>query len=312
MKHNLLIAILLIIGAILISAVVYTAMKTRDIAAPEMTKAGVSVRKNKSAKDEMKTEGSTVSSGYKNVRVSDGIVNFSFEVPEKWLTETRHSGEKQLTIDEMREFLATNFDGDIKGGEVCQDWEEEDADTGKITIRKHCGLLSSDYTDLAWNDIKAMSDKEVKDNFFRKEDDKDVFPNASVTANDFIWYTDISWAQIDFQIVDESAEWVVAKVRKDDKKWCDENGADMAGCGDNMSKWAKAIIDGQNVDFETYATDKDENGNESITKGGSGGKMYYISIPNSTKSLKIWKQAKGEPQFEKDFEHLIQTFKFTK
>ena len=41
MKHNLLTIALLMVGAILIGAIVYTALKTNDVAKPEMTKSGV-------------------------------------------------------------------------------------------------------------------------------------------------------------------------------------------------------------------------------------------------------------------------------
>ncbi len=57
----------------------------------------------------------------------------------------------------------------------------------------------------------------------------------------------------------------------------------------------------------TYPTDKDEKGNELISKLGTGGKNFYIDIPNLHKTLIISKQTKGDIQFEKDFEYLLQT-----
>lgn len=51
---------------------------------------------------------------YRILRVSDGEIAFSFEVPEKWLAETRHAGNRQLTVEEMRDFLATNHYADMR------------------------------------------------------------------------------------------------------------------------------------------------------------------------------------------------------
>jgi hypothetical protein len=52
--------------------------------------------------------------GYKIVEVNNPSVQFSFEVPEKWLTETRHSGERELSIAEMNEYLSGyTFPGDF-------------------------------------------------------------------------------------------------------------------------------------------------------------------------------------------------------
>ncbi len=81
MKHNLLIAILLIIGAILISAVVYTAMKTRDIAAPEMTKVSI-MKKNNSmnVNNEINSNGEVAYKIYKNEKYG-----FEVTIPSDWV-----------------------------------------------------------------------------------------------------------------------------------------------------------------------------------------------------------------------------------
>lgn len=232
----------------------------------------------------------SIKSGYKNLNVSDGTTSFSFAVPEKWLTETRHSGEKQLVTGEMRNFLATNFEGDIKAN----------------------SKLYSDYYDISWSEFKKMSEAEVKKAYFRSDDLSNPFPNASVAAGDHIWYTDTSWQQVDFYLKNETAINVIAKIKQEQNSYCNKYGNDIVGCGNDAPKWSKITIDNKNVDILTYSTDKDEKGNELISKGGTGGKNFYVELPNLNKTLVISKQAKGDVQFEKDFEYLIQTLKFTK
>jgi len=232
----------------------------------------------------------SIKTGYKVLRVSDGTTSFSFQIPEKWLTETRHSGEKQLTVEEMRDFLATNYDGNIKTNPD----------------------LTSDYADFPWDMLKKMSTNDIRKYYFR--DDTDMpFPNASVAAGDHIWYTDTSWEQIDFRFQNEIVSNVVASVKKEQDDFCKKyDDPNMVGCGNDKPKWSKTIIDSNNVDVVTYSTDKDKKGNEVISKGGSGGKVFYVEIPNSNKTLIITKQAKGDTQFENDFEYLIQTLKIEK
>jgi len=106
----------------------------------------------------------------KSLKVSDGTTSFSFEVPEKWLTETRHSGEKQLTVEEMRQFLADNCDRNI------------------YSI---CSVLSNLVM------VKKMSPDEVKKRYFRTDL---PYPSASVSAGDHITYSDMYGLQIDFNI----------------------------------------------------------------------------------------------------------------
>ena len=125
------------------------------------------------AQTAMQTQKQTMA-GYKNVRVSNGEIAFTFDIPEKWLTETRHAGEKQLTIDEMRDFLATNYDGDIKNNPS----------------------LTSDYADLPWSELQKMSDAQIKEAYMRAE-----YPLASVASSSHIWYTDTSWNQVDFAVL---------------------------------------------------------------------------------------------------------------
>ena len=233
---------------------------------------------------------SVSTAGYKIVRVSDGKTAFSFEVPEKWLVETRHSGEKQLSVDEMREFLATNYDGDIKSDPE----------------------LTSDYSDYDWNSLKSLSENKIKDEFFRKDPKSGylIFPNASVSASAQIWYTDTSWEQVDFFVRNGAIGNIVAKKKK--SLVCTKEDIALGNvylCGSDAPQWGKVLVGGITVDVLTYKTDTDEQGKESITKGGTGGKEYYIPL-SSEKTLVISKQAKGDAQYEKDFDHLIATLRF--
>lgn len=236
-----------------------------------------------------KEDSAAPTAGYKFVRVSDGTAAFSFEVPEKWLVETRHSGEKQLSVDEMREFLATNYDGDIKSHPD----------------------LTSDYSDYDWNSLKSLSENKIRDQFFRKDPNSGymIFPNASVSASAQIWYTDTSWQQIDFFVRDGAVENIVAEKKK--SLVCTKEDIALGNvylCGLDAPQWGKVPVGGITVDVLTYKTDTDEQGKESITKGGTGGKEYYVPL-SSEKTLVISKQAKGDAQYEKDLDHLIATLK---
>lgn len=237
-----------------------------------------------------KEDSAVPTAGYKFVRVSDGMSAFSFEVPEKWLVETRHSGEKQLSVDEMREFLATNYDGDIKSDPE----------------------LTSDYSDYDWNSLKSLSENKIKDEFFRKDPKSGylIFPNASVSASAQIWYTDTSWEQVDFFVRNGAIGNIVAEKKK--SLVCTKEDIALGNvylCGSDAPQWGKVLVGGITVDVLTYKTDTDEQGKESITKGGTGGKEYYIPL-SSEKTLVISKQAKGDAQYEKDFDHLIATLRF--
>lgn len=119
---------------------------------------------------------------YKKVSVSDGDITFSFEVPDEWLTETRNSGEVEMNEEELREYLATNYDGDIKKDPS----------------------LSGDYWDFTWEMLKDMSYGDMKEYYEQKRDTfSPGFPNASVSASDNIWYTDLNGKQIDFYIISD-------------------------------------------------------------------------------------------------------------
>ncbi len=122
---------------------------------------------------------------YKTVVISDNSVTFSFEVPDAWLSETRNSGEVVLNTEELREFFATNYDGDI---------------------RKNPGL-SGDYWDFSWDMLRDMPDAEMREDYRSKRDEFFLgFPNASVTSQGYISYMDMAWRQVDFYILDKKRD----------------------------------------------------------------------------------------------------------
>jgi hypothetical protein len=215
--------------------------------------------------------------------VSDGKVAFSFDVPEKWLTETRHSGEKQLSIEEMRDFLATNYNGDIK------------------TNPK----LTSDYVDLPWSELKKMTPEAVKRLYYKSDDPWLPFPNVSVSAWDEIGYIDTEWVQIDFFILNDfnNQQTFFNKVREN-------RNSGVKGWSTKDSDWTTEVVGGLGAEVVSFSTTKDEMGNEVISKAGAGGKIYFIRINNGRDMFIIDKQAKGNSQFETDFRNIIQTFKF--
>lgn len=280
------ITVIVVIVAITAGVVGWMFAKKSQAPAPQINAIQPTAQTTPVAQNQIATEQirPTVKSGYKLVDVKNPAIPFSFEVPEKWLIETRNSGEKKLTISEMRTFLSTDFKDETKQ---------------KVAY--------SDYTDYPISELKKLSSSEIEKMFNGSEEGSLSYPIASVAAGSYIQYSDTSWQQIDFSIKNENSSNVVAKVKEASSSYCKKYGNDTVGCGNFAPKWSKTTINNKNVDVLTYLTDVDEKGNEAITKGGTGGSDYYIEIPNLNKTLVISKQAKGDAQFEKDFENLIQT-----
>lgn len=227
------------------------------------------VKNEISMEDETQKDG--IRSGYKKVSINDGENIVSFAVPNEWDVETRHSGDKKISIDEMRDFLADHVDP-----------------------------FSLDF-------LSKYNDQEIESQFYGKGEYPKDFPTASVSANN-ISYSDMSGGQIDFNFKSEKVKSIVDKVKKAESDYCKDKPTEFVGCGMNISNWSENSVNGRKVYVENYAMDKDEQGNEISTKGGSGGKVYYIG--NSDKTLVIVKQAKGDSKFEGDFDYLIQTLEF--
>lgn len=205
---------------------------------------------------------------YQKVEINNPQLKFSFEIPDFWTAEKRISGEKEMTLDEKKDFLADVLNGD------------------------------SQYADYTRADFSKMTAKEIR-GFFGN------FPVVSVKNGDVISYSDTSWEQIDFKII--------GKKELDDYMSGLTNSEQISANGSDKKigkiKVEKITIDGLVATMATFPTDIDENGKEEITKSGSGGKYIFIRIGNTEKYLFIFKQSKGEEQYEKDFQHLIQTLK---
>ena len=214
----------------------------------------------------------------KLIRVSDGKIGFSFDVPDYWLIETRHSGEIQQTIGEMRNFLATNYDGNIRTN----------------------AKLYGDYLDISWADLQKMTDEEVKNSYERKDNAMLPFPNASVAADDHIWYTDIGRKQIDFYVFSnfEERATIFNKIYS------------AKGASDPNGQWCAGMIDGNATDVITFPVAKDMKGNDIASKAGTGGQLYFVKLNAGKDMFVIYKQARAENQFEKDFLDLIKSIRF--
>lgn len=208
----------------------------------------------------------------KNVRASDGIIAFSFEVPKDWLVETRNDGERPMTESELREFLATSHQDDPKASPDKQ---------------------LSEYAHLTWNQLQKMTLGDMQKYIAQREKEIGAYPNATVASN-WLGYVGPT-RQIDFYIADyQKAQQELQRIKNEGGKISEE------------------VVDGVKAEVLQYAVEHDENGNPQVTMGASGGKKYYIFFPELKKALLIDKQALGDVTFEKAFLEIIQTLKFSK
>jgi hypothetical protein len=173
MKHTqkgnvAVIAVIVVIVAITAGVVGWMFAKKSQAPAPQPVAIQSAIQTTSTTQNQVvaKQIKPTVKSGYKIVDVKNPAVSFSFEVPEKWLTETRNSGEKELSIEEKKDFLADVLNGD------------------------------SQYADYTRKDFNKMSANEVEKMF--KGSDWLPFPIASVVGTNIpITYSD-SNNQVDF------------------------------------------------------------------------------------------------------------------
>lgn len=232
---------------------------------------------------------------YKKVTVSNGEVTFSFEVPDKWLTETRNSGEVTMNEEELREFLGTNYDGDIRSEEVCTNEDVYDAN-GKMTIEKFCGKPYSDYSGMDWNTLKSISYKDMQKRYLdAKSEFSPGFPNATVTPDNKIWYTDTGWDQVHFYILDKVLDSQYKYIR-----------GITSFCYDTKCLQKDYLEYRENIEKRAK---RDENRNVIIDKGEMHGFAETIDLGNN-KVLRIWKEAYAEGEFEDGFKRLIDTLTF--
>ncbi|QQS20953.1 MAG: hypothetical protein IPL87_00125 [Candidatus Moraniibacteriota bacterium] len=118
---------------------------------------------------------------YKKVTIHDGQITFSFEVPDTYFVETRNSGEREMTEEELREFFATNYFGNIKENPE----------------------LSGQYLDFNWEMLKNMKYEEMKKVFdeYINPGNFPGFPKASLSSLGGISYPTASSTQIDLFIL---------------------------------------------------------------------------------------------------------------
>ncbi len=118
-------------------------------------------------------------------------------------------------------------------------------------------------------------------------------PTASIGSDD-VEFGDLNWYQIDLHYtINNITQSLVEEAKKTNYG----------------STWSNTNISGINADVQTFPLD---NGN--VTKGGTGGKSYFLSLPDAydVKTLVITKQAQGDEEFENGFEHFIETLTFKK
>lgn len=136
---------------------------------------------------------------YKRVTISNPATIFFFEVPDTWLTETRNSGEIRMNQEELREFFATSYFGDLR-----------DDPSG----------LAGSYWDFTWNMLKDMSFNEMKAAF-----EKHKFPNASVSGGNYIGYLGGNQYQVDLYVFQA----------QDSKKYFDYDASQESFAGGNLT-----------------------------------------------------------------------------
>lgn len=115
------------------------------------------------------------------------------------------------------------------------------------------------------------------------------FPMLSVGQTD-VAYGDTNWSQVDFYY---SQDDIIDQLIKDNEGFEPSD-------GETTEKVA-----GLPARVFTYSLDGGQ-----VTKAGTGGKSYYIRLPQNpygTKTLYIHKQALGDEEFEAGFQHLLQS-----
>ncbi len=207
------------------------------------------------------------------VRISDGRTEFSFVMPQNWALETRHSGERELTVEEMRQYLSSGRPGGTKVADE----------------------VYPDYSDLPLSKLRTLPDEEVRKKYFRSKDEWLPYPTASVSASNYISYSDTAWEQIDFYIMRDFS-------RK--KTWFNEIKTGFPGVLKKSEK-----IAGLFCEVIVFPVDRDEKGRETVTKNGTGGRIYYIPLNKGRDMLVINKQAKGGSGLEKGFKIILETFR---
>jgi hypothetical protein len=108
-----------------------------------------------------------------------------------------------------------------------------------------------------------------------------------------ITHGDINGEQVNFYFVSQDIVDSLIQESKADKY--------------NKGYWDAEMIGGIKAEVNIFPLD--ENGN--VSKGDTGGKKYYFKFPSKNiKTLVIWKQTKGNEEFEEGFQHFINSIYF--
>lgn len=120
-------------------------------------------------------------------------------------------------------------------------------------------------------------------------------PTYSVGQHD-VYYGDVNWEQVDFYAIQNDVVDRLVSEAKAERK--------------NDSAWSTEEVAG--VTATVYTDSLDENGQAS--KGGSGGKTYYIRMPQqigqAPRTLVVVQQSAANQEFINGFNHLIRTLEF--
>jgi hypothetical protein len=114
-------------------------------------------------------------------------------------------------------------------------------------------------------------------------------------GKDNVAFGDTNWTQADFAIMNtgDMSRWVAFLKNSD-------------VFNQSVQQWTQETIDGKTADVATFKTEPDG----TVSKGGTGGKMYFISNATNGMGLVIAKQALGDEEFESGFKHYIETIHF--
>jgi hypothetical protein len=120
-------------------------------------------------------------------------------------------------------------------------------------------------------------------------------PTGAIGKTD-ITHGDLNWEQVNLYFASQDIIDDLIQESKNNKY-------------NTNSTWTTEIIDGIKAEVNIYPLD--EQG--SVSKGGTGGKRYFLSLPDNynIKTLVIWKQTKGGSEFEAGFKHFLNNIKFS-
>jgi len=170
-------------------------------------------------------------------------------------------------------------------------------------LKTNINSKGQNYSDMTDEELSKLThedlDREIRD-----------FPNATVariSENGGIDYSDWNPDQIDINfLTDQAAENEKEGIEEDAKNFLANNPYQRTF----KWIWSMENVGGYDAETVTFPLGLDSAGQNNATVELTGGKIYFISIGETGKTLVIKKQGKGDEQFEKDFGHLIDSLKF--